>query len=86
MKFKFSQNLDYQKDAIDAIVGIFDIGRNIVWTEEGFFLRSEIVAVIANSLKIDKARILWNVQAIQKTNKIAPTIPFKLPIGQGERI
>lgn len=70
MKFKFSKNLDYQKDAIDAIAGIFDTGRNIVRTEESFSLRSDTGAVIANSLEIDETRILRNVQAIQKANKI----------------
>ncbi len=70
MKFKFSKNLDYQKDAIDAIAGIFDTGRNIARTEEGFSLRSDTGAVIANGLEIDEARILRNAQTIQKINKI----------------
>ncbi len=70
MKFKFSKNLDYQKEAIDAIVNIFDTGKNIVHVEKGFVLRNSAGAVIANDLEIDGDKIIKNVLAIQKANGI----------------
>lgn len=72
MKFKFSKNLDYQLDAINAIVNIFDTGKNIVQTEAGFNLRNASGSVIANNLEIDEKRILRNVQNIQRINRVNP--------------
>ncbi|MCX6758503.1 MAG: DEAD/DEAH box helicase family protein [Candidatus Nealsonbacteria bacterium] len=71
MKFKFAKNLEYQLEAIGAAVGVFDTGRNIA-RAEGFKLRGDFGAVIANELEVDEQRILRNVQNIQKLNKIEP--------------
>ena len=53
MKFKFSKNLDYQLEAIEAIVGIFDTGRNVVQTDASFQLQA-VTPVITNELEIDE--------------------------------
>ena len=70
MKFKFSKDLDYQKDAINAIVDIFDTGRNLA--HEPFRLR-EVTPIISNELEIDESRILFNVKAIQNRHGIEPS-------------
>ena len=69
MKFKFSKNLDYQLDAINAIVEIFDSGKNIVANQKDFRLE-KFSQIINNELEVDRKRVLKNVQAIQKKNKI----------------
>ncbi|MFA7252605.1 MAG: DEAD/DEAH box helicase family protein [Candidatus Paceibacterota bacterium] len=73
MKFKFSKNLDYQLDAIDAVVGIFDTGKNIAKKESGFVLQNAR-AIIANELEVDSDRVLRNVRALQEQNKIEPKV------------
>lgn len=69
MKFKFNKNLDYQTDAINAIVDIFDTGKNLVNKEE-FSLRHSVSKIISNELEIEPKSILENLQIIQKQNKI----------------
>ncbi|MCX6757625.1 MAG: DEAD/DEAH box helicase family protein [Candidatus Nomurabacteria bacterium] len=69
MKFKFNKNLEHQTDAINAIVDIFDTGKNLMKGEESFF-RNSVSKVIANELEIDSKSILENLQTIQKQNKI----------------
>ena len=73
MKFKFTKNLDYQLDAIDAAVGIFDTGKNVA-KKEGDFVLQNVRAIIGNELEVDENRILRNVQALQDQNKIEPKI------------
>ena len=70
MKFKFDKNLDYQLEAINSIVEIFDTGENSINNQEEFKMQSS--PVVANELEIDEARILKNVKAIQKQNQINP--------------
>lgn len=72
MKFKFNKNLDYQIEAINAIVDIFDSGKNIIQLEQDFKL--QLSPIVANELEIDKDRILKNIQAIQKQNGIEQII------------
>lgn len=69
MKFKFSKNLDYQLEAIEAIAEIFDLGKNIVKAREDFKLQS-FSPIVANMLEIEQERILKNVQAIQRQSGI----------------
>lgn len=70
MKFKFNKNLDYQLDAINAVIDLFDSGKNIVNGQEEFELQSS--PIIANKLEINKTRILKNLQNIQKQHAIEP--------------
>jgi type III restriction enzyme len=69
MKFKFSKDLEYQRDAINAIVGIFDTGKNIIHAETPFALQSQS-QVIGNELELDDDRLLKNLRSIQEQNKI----------------
>jgi len=71
MKFKFSKNLQHQEDAIDAIVSLFESGKNVFKTEQEFELKSIPSAFIANKLEIDNVRIIQNLHAIQEQNGIA---------------
>src|SRR3989344_4342261 len=69
MKFKFNKNLEHQTDAINAIVDVFDTGRNLMKVEESFTLRSAS-KIISNELEVYPKSILENLQTIQKQNKI----------------
>lgn len=69
MKFKFSKNLEHQTEAINAIVDVFDTGKNLIKVEESFF-RSSASKIIANELEIDPKSILENLQTVQRQNKI----------------
>ncbi len=74
MKFQFTKNLDYQLDAINAVVSIFDTGKNNTYTanpNETLILQT-LEAVVQNGLEIDDQRILKNLQAIQKNQNIEP--------------
>lgn len=68
MKFKFDKNLDYQLEAIQSVVDIFDTGKNIASSEQPILQNPS--PVIANELEIDEARIKKNIKAIQKQNNI----------------
>lgn len=70
MKFKFSKNLDYQLDAINAVVNLFDTGKNIVQGSDTGFALQSYSNIISNELEVDQNRILRNLQSIQKTNNI----------------
>lgn len=69
MKFKFNKNLEHQTEAINAIVDIFDTGKNLMKAEEFFTLRS-VSKIVANELETDPKSILENLQTIQRQNKI----------------
>ncbi len=69
MKFHFSKDLDYQIDAVSAIVDIFDTGENAAKAREPFALRA-LSPVVGNDLAIDEVRISKNVREIQKRNEI----------------
>lgn len=71
MKFKFTNNLDYQLDAVNAVIGVFDSGKNIAQGDSDFKLQSYSNAVIGNELELDTNRILANLHAIQVTNNIS---------------
>jgi len=69
MKFKFDKNLDYQLEAISSILDIFDTGKNSINNQE---FKLQTSSIVSNELEIDQARILKNVQVIQKQNQIEP--------------
>ncbi len=73
MKFIFTKNLDYQLEAINAIVNLFDTGKNIIPLDEVFHLKNAH-QIIPNELEINKDRIWKNLQSIQRINNISPTI------------
>lgn len=71
MNFQFSSDLDYQRDAISAVVDLFDTGKNAEQGEKLFELTSSI-AVVPNILELDTDRILKQLKHIQKKNNITP--------------
>lgn len=68
MKFQFQDDLDFQRQAIDAVVGVFDTGANSA--REQSFLQLASTMTSANVLELDDERILGNVQMFQKDNAI----------------
>jgi len=77
MKFKFSDNLEYQTRAIESVVGLFDMGTNVARGMDagsrGFALQSPATCdahIVCNVLDIDETRILKNLRAIQRENGI----------------
>lgn len=75
MKLKFDPNLDYQLDAIQSVVDIFDgqpLGQGefeiSLNDQVGFIEQNELG--IGNQLSLSKAQILENVRAIQERNQI----------------
>jgi len=71
MHFKFSKSLDYQLEAIKAVVEVFDTGKNLLQSEAIFEMQSAS-KIIANELEVTPEKILSNVQTIQNQNKIEP--------------
>ena len=69
MKFKFTKNLEHQTEAINAVVDIFDTGKNLM-KAEGSFFRNSVSKIIPNELEIDPRSILENLQTVQRQNKI----------------
>ncbi|HET8575061.1 MAG TPA: DEAD/DEAH box helicase family protein [Candidatus Paceibacterota bacterium] len=75
MKFQFNKDLEYQKEAVEAVAELFDTGRNLVLADEtaGNVLvmrapTSEGMPVVANELEMDNRRIKQNLRAIQEKN------------------
>lgn len=68
MKFKFSKNLEYQNEAINAVVGLFDTGKNFSVEEKSIF--ENVGQVVENTLEIDEKRILKNLQSVQEKNGV----------------
>jgi type III restriction enzyme len=75
MKFKFNKNLDYQIDAINSVVSVFDNGENEVVSlafsgnTSGGFL-GQTGKVIFNPMKKDERLWLENLKRIQQKNNI----------------
>ena len=66
MKFKFDSDLDYQQDAIQSVVKLFDGQKN---AQVSFPFVAEN-GVIPNSLNLSQAKILDNLKAIQQGNNL----------------
>lgn len=73
MQFEFDANQDYQRDAIDAVVKLFD-GQPYVSTELQFGDSLDSPA-IGNHLALDSGQISANLEQIQKENKIITGTP-----------
>lgn len=69
MKFKFQKNLEYQKEAVDSVVGLFE-GMGVVKNSAGFQFQNAPSSVVQNTLNIDKNLLLSNLRRIQKENGI----------------
>ena len=65
MRFKFSKNLDYQIEATQAIVGIFESGQNLAINNNNFTLQS-VDQIIANELDMDQTAVSHNLARLKK--------------------
>lgn len=74
MKFKFNKNLDYQIEAINSIVDIFNIGENTFIERSSTWNLQNPTPIVQNELITNKedGRMFKNVQSIQEQNKIEP--------------
>ena len=76
MKLKFDSSLQYQQDAINAVVDVFD-GQPFVQTDAIAFQSLQIDGLfqtelgMANRLMLRDEEILKNIHAIQEANNIA---------------
>lgn len=68
MKFKFSKNLEYQLEAINSIVDIFETGKNFTKEKDNFLINPS--QIVGNVLELDENRISKNLKLIQEKNKI----------------
>ncbi len=73
MQFEFDANQGYQRDAIDAVVKLFD-GQPYIPTELQFGDSLDFPA-IGNRLDLDSGQISANLEQIQKENKIITGTP-----------
>lgn len=76
MKLKFQKDLDYQIEAINSVVSIFDTGRNLE-IKNNFssindfnLMPSNNIQTIANNLEIDREKIIQNIKNLQEKNNI----------------
>src|SRR6056297_2446587 len=75
MKLKFDANLDYQKEAFQSVVDIFD-GQPLEQGEYEISLNDQVGFIeqnelgIGNQLSLSKSQILENVRAVQERNQI----------------
>ena len=74
MKFKFDSNLDYQTEAVDAVVDLFK-GQNSM---HQYFNVSNIFTLysrqgIGNKIDISNEDILENLRRVQSYHKLAPS-------------
>ncbi len=76
MKFKFEADLDYQKDAFNAVTGIFE-GQPTEDSIREFRLQEEsslnLINGVSNKLALSEEQILENIQEVQKNNEIPPS-------------
>lgn len=71
MKFKFQKNLEYQKEAIDSVVNLFE-GAEIVKEKIGV-LQNVPSSIISNTLNIGLGQLANNLHRIQLENDIEST-------------
>jgi type III restriction enzyme len=80
MKIKFDQNQDYQLDAINAVLDVFE-GQPLAQGEQEISFEAAPGQLltelgIANELLLSDDALLKNVQAVQERNEIAPIEKF----------
>jgi type III restriction enzyme len=82
MKLKFDPSLQYQQDAINAVIGVFD-GQPFVLTEAMAFQSLQIGGLfqtelgMGNRLNLPDNEILKNVHAIQEANEIEKVVALQ---------
>lgn len=88
MKLTFESNLDYQQEAIQAVVGLFEgqtnanssnhdgFGENAFGQSDDWFGQAptpDYISAIGNHLQLSDEQILHNLQAVQTQNGIVPS-------------
>ncbi len=71
MEFRFDANQEFQVKAIEAVADLFD-GQAPVSAQVRFKEGTISLAAIDNRLDLDDARLLANLQAVQKRNRVRP--------------
>lgn len=72
MKLEFESNLEYQKDAISAVVELFKgQSKHTAWFNLYSNGNNDPIAPVKNNLDIDQAQIFQNLQEIQEKNGVA---------------
>ncbi|MDO9011290.1 MAG: DEAD/DEAH box helicase family protein [Gallionella sp.] len=81
MKIRFDSNQQYQRDAIDAVLGLFD-GQPL--SSGAFELVFDVGSLagltelgMGNQLALDEAALLRNLQAVQQANKLPNSIALE---------
>ena len=75
MKIKFDSNQQYQRDAIDAVLGLFDgqplsAGEFELSLSDTGLLAGLTELGLGNQLALDEAALLRNLQTVQQTNNL----------------
>jgi type III restriction enzyme len=71
MEFRFDANQEFQIEAIEAVAGLFE-GQACLSAHVRFQEGSLNLAAIANRFDLDDARMLANLHAVQRRNRIRP--------------
>ena len=71
MEFRFDANQEFQVKAIEAVADLFD-GQPNVSAQVRFREGTISLAAVANRLDLDEARLLTNLQTVQRGNGIRP--------------
>lgn len=72
MKLEFESNLEYQKDAISAVVELFKgQSKHTAWFNLYSNGNNDPINPVKNNLDIDQAQIFQNLQEIQEKNGVA---------------
>lgn len=76
MKFKFEADLEYQKEAFNAVTGIFE-GQPTEDSIREFGLQEEsslnLINGVSNKLALSEEQVLENLREVQKENEIPPS-------------
>src|SRR5262249_19621077 len=68
MQFKFDANQEYQLQAIESIVSLFEGQQRI--EAEVLFSPGSGLGAVANRLDLEEAELITNLKAVQKANNI----------------
>lgn len=74
MKLSFESNLQYQQEAIQAVIGLFEgqLQDNAVFQYDINEKQASLIDGIGNKLALSEEQILSNLQNVQRQNEITP--------------
>ncbi len=75
MKLSFESNLQYQQEAIQAVVGLFEgqLQDDAVFQYDINEKQTSLIDGIGNKLALSEEQILSNLQNVQRQNEITPS-------------